>query len=92
MTPNKAYLLIPDVSDAVAEEYAKKVTFSFGEPEEDLEDQETVGIELSELIVDENDSTPVYNLNGTKVAEGKAAEKMLRPGIYMKKGKKFVVK
>ena len=92
MTPNKAYLLIPDVSDAVAEEYAKKVTFSFGEPDEGSENQETNGIELSELIVDENDNTPVYNLNGTKVAEGKAAEKMLRPGVYVKKGKKFVVK
>ena len=42
-------------------------------------------------MVDEDESVPVYNLNGSKVAEGKAAEKMLRPGVYVKKGKKFVV-
>ena len=92
MTPNKAYLLVPEVSDEEREEYAKKVTFSFGEPEDITENSEPTGIELSNLIVDEDDSTPVYNLNGTKVAEGKAAEKMLRPGVYVKKGKKFVVK
>ncbi len=92
MTPNKAYLEAPDVEENVAEEYAKKLTFSFGEPEENTESQETVGIKLSELMVDEDDSTPIYNLNGSKVAVGKAAEKMLRPGIYVKKGKKFVVK
>ena len=92
MTPNKAYLLVPEVSDEEREEYAKKVTFSFGEPEDITENSEPTGIELSNLIVDEDDSTPVYNLNGSKVAEGKAAEKMLRPGVYVKKGKKFVVK
>ena len=92
MTPNKAYLEAPDVDERVAEEYAKKLTFSFGEPDENTEDQEALGIELSELMVDEDDSTPIYNLNGAKVAEGKAAEKMLRPGVYVKKGKKFVVK
>ena len=92
MTPNKAYLEAPDVDEKVVEEYAKKLTFSFGEPDENTEDQEALGIELSELMVDEDDSTPIYNLNGAKVAEGKAAEKMLRPGVYVKKGKKFVVK
>ena len=91
MTPNKAYLEAPDVDEKVAEEYAKKLTFSFGEPDENTEDQEALGIELSEVMVDEDDSTPVYNLNGTKVAEGKAAEKLLRSGIYVKQGKKFVV-
>lgn len=92
MTPNKAYLEAPDVDEKVAEEYAKKTTFSFGEPEDNSENQGTTGIELSEMVVDEDVSTPVYSLNGSKVAEGKAAEKMLRPGIYVKKGKKFVVK
>ena len=92
MTPNKAYLEAPDVEEKVAEEYARKLTFSFGEPEDNAENQETVGIELSELMVDEDDSTPVYNLNGSKVAVGKAAEKMLRPGVYVKKGRKFVIK
>lgn len=93
MTPNKAYLLIPDFTEGSENaNLAKTATFSFGEPDESSENQETNGIELSELMVDENDNTPVYNLNGTKVAEGKAAEKMLRPGVYVKKGKKFVVK
>ena len=92
MTPNKAYLLVPEGAEDQAEQYAKNVTFCFGMPDESSENQETNGIELSELMVDENDNTPVYNLNGTIVAEGKAAEKMLRPGVYVKKGKKFVVK
>ena len=92
MTPNKAYLEAPDVDEKVAEEYAKKTTFYFGEPEDNSENQGTTGMDLSEMVVDEDVSTPVYSLNGSKVAEGKAAEKMLRPGVYVKKGKKFVVK
>lgn len=91
MTPNKAYLLAPEATDEQIDEYAKKVTFSFGEPDIEAPSDPT-GIELSNQMVDEDDSTPVYNLNGTKVAEGKAAENMLRPGVYVKKGKKFVVK
>ena len=92
MTPNKAYLDVRVSDQTVVEEHAKNVTFYFGEPEDNSEDVNPTGIELSDQIVDEDDSTPVYNLNGTKVAEGKAAEKMLRPGVYVKKGKKFVVK
>ena len=91
MTPNKAYLLIPEATDEQIAEYAKKVTFSFGEPDI-VTPSDPTGIELSDQMVDEDDSTPIYNLNGTKVAEGKAAENMLRPGVYVKKGKKFVVK
>ena len=91
MTPNKAYLLAPEATDEQIDEYAKKVTFSFGEPDIEAPSDPT-GIELSNQMVDEDDSTPVYNLNGTKVAEGKAAENMLRPGVYVKKGKKFVIK
>ena len=91
MTPNKAYLLAPEATDEQIDEYAKKMTFSFGEP--DIEEpSDPTGIELSNQMVDEDESTPVYNLNGTKVAEGKAAKNMLRPGVYVKKGKKFVVK
>lgn len=89
MTPNKAYLLAPEVSDEEREEYAKKATFSFGFPEDD---NTPTGIELSELIVNEDESMPVYDLNGRKVAVGKTSEKMLRRGIYVKNGKKFVVK
>lgn len=92
MTPNKAYLDVRVSDQTVVEEHAKNVTFYFGEPEDNSEDVNPTGIELSDQIVDEDDSTPVYNLNGTKVAEGKTAEKMLRPGVYVKKGKKFVVK
>ena len=92
MTPNKAYLDVRVDDQNAVEEHAKNVTFFFGEPEDNSENQETTGIELSDQIVDEDDSTPVYNLNGSKVAEGKAAENLLRPGVYVKKGKKFVVK
>lgn len=91
MTPNKAYLQIPEATDEQIDEYAKKLTFSFGEPDI-VTPSDPTGIELSDQMVDEDDSTPVYNLNGTKVAEGRAAENMLRPGVYVKKGKKFVVK
>lgn len=92
MTPNKAYLDVRVTDQKVVEEHAKNVTFFFGEPEDNSEDVNPTGIELSDQIVDEDESTPVYNLNGSKVAEGKAAENMLRPGVYVKKGKKFVVK
>ncbi len=92
MTPNKAYLDVRVSDQTVVEEHAKNVTFYFGEPEDNSEDVNPTGIELSDQIVDEDESTPIYNLNGSIVAEGKAAEKMLRPGVYVKKGKKFVVK
>jgi hypothetical protein len=85
MTPYKAYLLAPEASKEETETYAKKLTFSFGEPKTPTE------IVLSDLIVDDEDA-PVFDLNGRKVAEGKDAERMLRQGIYVKKGKKFVVK
>ncbi|MBR5657657.1 MAG: hypothetical protein IKW98_13400 [Prevotella sp.] len=92
MTPNKAYLDVRVSDQTVVEQHAKNVTFYFGEPEENTDNSQTTRIELSNQIVDEDDSTPVYNLNGSKVAEGKAAENLLRPGVYVKKGKKFVVK
>lgn len=88
MTPNKAYLLAPESTKEEAEYYAKKLTFSFGEPKN--EDTSTK-IVLSEQTIDDEDS-PVFDLNGRKVAEGKEAEKLLRQGIYVKKGKKFIVK
>lgn len=93
MTPNKAFLYVPDFADdSETANLAKNVSFSFGEPEDNSDNSEATGIELSNQMVDEDESAPVYNLNGSKVAEGKAAEKMLRPGVYVKKGKKFVVK
>ena len=91
MNPNKAYLDlgISEESEEI-ENLAKTVKFSFDEPETETPGNPT-GIKLSNQMVDEDESVPVYNLNGSKVAEGKAAEKMLRPGVYVKKGKKFVV-
>lgn len=93
MTPNKAFLYVPDFTDdSETANLAKNVSFSFGEPEDNTDNSEAAGIELSNQVVDEDESAPVYNLNGSKVAVGKAAENMLRPGVYVKKGKKFVVK
>ena len=88
MTPNKAYLLAPKATKEETEYYAKNLTFSFGEPKD--EDTSTK-IVLSEQTIDDEDA-PVFDLNGRKVADGKDAEKLLRQGIYVKKGKKFVVK
>lgn len=84
MTPNKAYLLAPKATKEETEYYAKKLTFSFGD--------KTTEIKMSELLVDDDEDTPIYDLNGRKVADGKDAEQLLRQGIYVKKGKKFVVK
>ena len=90
MTPNKAYLLAPEATDEQVDYYSKNVTFSFGMPEED-EEQGTTEIIISEQMADYEDA-PVYDLQGRIVAVGKAAENLLRQGIYIKKGKKFVVK
>lgn len=90
MTPNKAYLLAPEVSKEEEEYYSKNLTFSFGMPEDD-DEQGTTEIVLSEQMVDCEDA-PVYDLQGRIVAVGKAAENLLRQGIYVKKGKKFIVK
>ena len=90
MTPNKAYLLIPEGVEEQAEARANNVTLSFGLPEED-DEQGTTEIILSEQMADYEDA-PVYDLQGRIAAVGKAAENLLRQGIYIKKGKKFVVK
>ena len=49
-----------------------------------LDDEETTGV--SEVRVT-NDELPIYDMNGRKVSENN-----LKPGIYVKKGKKFVVR
>ncbi|MBQ4023023.1 MAG: hypothetical protein II612_03375 [Prevotella sp.] len=83
MTPNKAYLLAPEATDEQIAEYAKKVTFSFGEVEE--EDEGTVTkIQMSEEVVNEADGD-IYDLLGRKVENPGR-------GIYIKNNKKFVVK
>ncbi len=48
------------------------------------EESETTGVEELQMA---NDESPVYDLNGRKVNENN-----LKPGIYVKNGKKFVVK
>ena len=48
------------------------------------EESETTGVEELQMT---NDESPVYDLNGRKVNENN-----LKPGIYVKNGKKFVVK
>ena len=48
------------------------------------EEGETTGVEELQMA---NDESPVYDLNGRKVNENN-----LKPGIYVKNGKKFVVK
>ena len=48
------------------------------------EEGETTGVEELRMA---NDESPVYDLNGRKVNENN-----LKPGIYVKNGKKFVVK
>ena len=49
-----------------------------------LDDEETTGV--NEVRVT-NEESPIYDLNGRKVSENN-----LKPGIYVKKGKKFVVR
>jgi len=83
MTPNKAYLDVRVSDQTVVAEYAKKVTFSFGEVEE--EDEGTVTkIQMSEEVVNEADGD-IYDLLGRKVENPGR-------GIYIKNNKKFVVK
>ena len=83
MTPNKAYLLVPDVDQNVIDEYAKKVTFSFGEVE-DEEEGTVTKIQMSEDVVNEADGD-IYDLLGRKVENPGR-------GIYIRNKKKFVVK
>ena len=78
---------MPDSVDNVPQ--AKTATFSFGQSFEDV-DTPTEIVLFDQMADEEN--APVFDLNGRKVAEGKDAEKLLRQGLYVKKGKKFVVK
>lgn len=82
MNPNKAFLELPAPLDHLAEALNQSVgdlakTFSFSFGE-------TTGIELSPVVVDDADA-PIYDLQGRKIENPSQ-------GIYVKKGKKFVVK
>ena len=83
MTPNKAYLDVRVSDQNVVEEHAKNVTFCFGIPDEEIEGV-TTDIVLSDEIVNEIDDT-IYDLQGRKV-------KNPTNGIYIRDGKKYVIK
>lgn len=83
MTPNKAYLDVRVSDQNVVEEHAKNVTFCFGLPDEEIEGV-TTDIVLSNEIVDEADDA-IYDLQGRKV-------KHPTNGIYIRDGKKYVIK
>lgn len=83
MTPNKAYLDVRVSDQNVVEEYAKNVTFCFGLPEEEIGGV-TTDLVLSSEMVDEADDT-IYDLQGRKV-------KHPTNGIYIRDGKKYVIK
>ena len=80
MTPNKAYLDLRGV-DVNNNPNAATVTFSFG----DVGEGETNKISLSEIMVDD-DYAPVYDLLGRQMVGE------LPKGIYIRNGKKFIVK
>ena len=85
MNPHKAYLLLPLSLSEFEEQYKEqannaKFAFQF-EPEEDTA---PTMIELNNAVVDDTDA-PVFDLQGRKV-------KAVKAGVYIKKGKKFVVK
>ena len=85
MTPHKAYLLLPMSLSEFEEQYkeqANNAKFSFHFEPEDT--PTPIVIELSNSVVDDADAL-IYDLQGRKVQAAKA-------GIYIKKGKKFVVK
>ena len=83
MTPNKAYLDVRVSDQNVVEEHAKNVTFCFGLPDEEIGGV-TTDIILSNEIVDEADDT-FYDLQGRKV-------KHPSNGVYIRDGKKYVIK
>ena len=84
MTPNKAYLLTPEATEEQREYYSKNVTFSFGFPEDEEIKGVTTDIILSDEIVNEADDT-YYDLQGRKV-------KHPTNGVYIREGKKYVIK
>lgn len=85
MSPHKAYLLLPMSLYEFEEQYkeqANNAKFAFHYVPEG--DPDPTVIELSNIVVDEAD-TPIYDLLGRKIQTIKA-------GVYIKNGKKFVVK
>ena len=85
MNPHKAYLELPMSLSEFEEQYKEKANnakFAFQiEPEEGTAPTK---IELNNAVVDDTD-TSVFDLRGRKV-------KAVKDGVYIKKGKKYVVK
>lgn len=80
MNPHKAYLELPMSLSEFEEQYKEKANnakFAF-------KFEEPAMIELNNVVVDDADA-PVFDLQGRKV-------KAMKAGIYVKKGKKYVVK
>lgn len=80
MNPHKAYLLLPMSLSEFEEQYKEKANnakFAF-------KFEEPAMIELNNVVVDDADA-PVFDLQGRKV-------KAVKAGVYIKKGKKYVVK
>ena len=86
MNPNKAFLELPASLDELAEylkeqtgsdNQAKEVSFSFG-------DEKTNNIELHNVVSDDEDA-PLFDLQGRKL-------KAANTGVYIKNGKKYIVK
>ena len=78
MTPNKAYLELPEMNEEV-NEAMQRMTFSFGE-----EDVTPTKVELIPTEVADDDA-PIYDLQGRRVFN-------TIKGIYIQNGKKFLVK
>lgn len=84
MTPYKAYLEVPQ--DEVVEEDVKSTTFSFGKQDDDSP------TDIKMLMVPKEDDNHVYDLSGRIVAERGDAISRLSKGVYIHKGKKYIIK
>ena len=83
MNPNKAYLELPATLDKLAEYLEEHNADNLAKTVK-FSFGETTGIKLSNVVVDEADA-PIFDLQGRKIQNPST-------GIYVKKGKKFVVK
>ncbi len=83
--PYHWYLTISSRNDDYAEysNPAKEITISV------LDDEEVTGIRLMQMT---NDELPVYNSSVYDMNGRKINENSLKPGMYIKNGRKFVVK
>ena len=83
MNPNKAYLELPATLDKLAEYLEEHNADNLAKTVK-FSFGETTGIKLSNIVVDDADA-PIFDLQGRKIQNPST-------GIYVKKGKKFVVK